>query len=254
MNNLMVRALNFSFGKTRILNDISFDLKPGRVVGLLGVNGAGKSTLLKCINRIHEPQKGVVRLGDRELNRLNRRDLAKIMAYVAQTPDSGNFTVYESVMLGRRPHLKWEASQHDIKVVDEMICLMGLEKLASKRISNLSGGEVQQTMIARALAQKPQVLLLDEPTSSLDLANQLKVMTLIKNVVKDQGLMALVSMHDLNLGLRSLDEMLLLKNGQIQYQARPKEVTAQMINSVYGVEVKVGRVDQCPVVVPQNTV
>jgi iron complex transport system ATP-binding protein len=221
-------------------------------VGLLGVNGAGKSTLLKCINRIQKPQKGITRLGDRELNRLKRRELAKIIAYVAQTPDSGNFTVYESVMLGRRPHVKWEATEEDLKVTDEVIRLMNLEGLVAKPISNLSGGEVQKTMIARALAQRPRVLLLDEPTSSLDLANQCKVMDLIKGVVKSQGLMALVSMHDLNLALRSLDEILLLQNGQIHCQAKPEQITAQMISQVYGVEVKISQVDQHPVVVPNN--
>jgi len=247
---LSVNDIRFSYNSHPIIENVSFDLEKGRLLAILGVNGAGKSTLLKCLNRILRPRAGSVLLGSEDLHRLSQNAIARRMGYVPQHHPRMNLTVYESVLLGRRPHMGFTVSQTDYTTVDGILEQMGLSALALRPVSDLSGGEAQKVMIARALAQSPTILLLDEPTSNLDLKNQMEVMALIRSVVSSRGLMAIVAIHDLNLAVRFADHFLFIKDHRIHAMATGEELNAETIEAVYGVKVLIQEVSGHQVVVP----
>jgi iron complex transport system ATP-binding protein len=227
-------------------------MEQGQILAVLGVNGAGKSTLLKCLNKILRPGGGKVVLDGKDLLQMKRREVAKHLGYVPQKYGEEPLTVFDSVLLGRKPYIKWAAAENDFRVVEKVLRIMQLEEFAMRRVSELSGGETQKVMIARALAQEPQVLLLDEPVSNLDLKNQLEVMGLITRTVKDQGLSAILSIHDLTLALRFADFFLFLKNGRVHTFGDRSAVTPEVIYGVYGVEVILQDVQGYPVMIAVN--
>ncbi len=246
---LAVRDVHFRYNGMPVLEDVSFELQRGRILVVLGVNGAGKSTLLKCLNRILRPRRGVVLLDGREVGRMKGREVARRFGYVPQKYGQESLTVFDAVLLGRKPHLRWSVSERDYAVVDEVLGLMGLEGLALRPVEKLSGGETQKVMIARALAQEPEVLLLDEPTNNLDPKSQLETVRLIADAVRLKGLSAVVSLHDLNLALRLGDAFLLLKEGRVHGIVGREGLTREVIREVFGVEAVVAEVAGCPVVV-----
>jgi iron complex transport system ATP-binding protein len=247
---LSVDKIRFSYNSHPVLNDISFDVKNGSVLAILGVNGAGKSTLLKCLNRILCPQSGSVFLDKEDLHRLPQNAIARKMGYVPQKHTQLELTVYESILMGRRPRMGWTASKADYAVVEQILQQMGLSELALRLVSDLSGGEVQKVMIARALAQEPGILLLDEPTSNLDLKNQIEVMGLIRSVIEGRGIIAIVAIHDLNLALRFADHFLLIREHRVHGIADHDTLDATMIEQVYGLQVSMQEVSGHRVVVP----
>lgn len=247
---LSVEGLAFNYPSRTVLQDISFSISRGDFLAILGVNGAGKSTLLKCINRVLKPHAGTVFIKDDEVFKLSKRDLAKRIGYVAQRHESVRTTVFDAVLLGRKPYIQWEASGNDLEIAHEALKMLELEEYALRYLDELSGGEQQKVVIARALAQKPDILLLDEPTSSLDLKNQLEVAGIIKKVVKEQQMAAVVTMHDLNLAIRFADRFLLLKNGTIFAAGGPEVITPENIESVYSVPVRIKKIEEVPVVIP----
>lgn len=247
---LSVDDICFSYNSHPVLDDISFSVLKGRVLAILGVNGAGKSTLLKCLNRILRPKSGSVFLDKQDLFKLPRDAIARRMGYVPQQHSQPRLTVYEAVLLGRRPHMGLAVGKADYAVVEDTLERMGLSGLALRPVGDLSGGEVQKVMIARALAQSPTILLLDEPTSNLDLKNQMDVMGLIRSVVVDQGLMAVVAIHDLNLAIRFADHFLFLKDHCVHALADRNDLAAGVIEQVYGLQVQVAEVAGQRVVVP----
>ena len=247
---LNVDNIRFSYNSHPVIENVSFSLERGRLLAILGVNGAGKSTLLKCLNRVLRPQSGSILLGEENLHRLSQNAIARRMGYVPQQHPQTELTVYESILLGRRPHMGLTVGQTDYAVVDRTIQRMGLSRLALRPVCELSGGEMQKVMIARALAQAPAILLFDEPTSNLDLKNQLEVMTLIRGVVSDQGLMAIVAIHDLNLAVRFADHFLFIRDHRIHALVGRDELTAETIAQVYGVDVQIEKIAGHPVVVP----
>jgi len=247
---LEVDGIGFSYNSHPILTDIRFPLRSGEILGILGVNGAGKSTLLKCLNRVLHPKKGRVLLEDKDLLRMDRRKVARRMGYVPQRHPDTQLNVYESVLLGRRPHMGWTLSDTDHSMVEDILHRMGLDGLALRPVADLSGGEVQKVVIARALAQSPSVLLLDEPTSNLDLKNQLEVMGLVREIVTDQRLTAIVAIHDLNLALRFADRFLFLKDHRVHALLFKEKLSADIIGEVYGVEVTLNQIGAHRVVIP----
>ncbi|MFH0821425.1 MAG: ABC transporter ATP-binding protein [Pseudomonadota bacterium] len=247
---LSVDRLSFRYNGKTILQDVTFDLPPGRILGVLGVNGAGKSTLLKCINKVLRPAGGSVLVDGTDLLRLSGAAAARLVGYVPQRFGEDIVTVFDAILLGRKPHIKWTASDRDFQVVERLIKLMGLEEYALRPLSTLSGGEAQKVVIARALAQEPKVLLLDEPTSSLDLRNQLEVMNIVTNVVKSEGVSAVVAIHDLNLALRFVDFFLILKDGSVHAVGLKEALTPQVIEDVYGVHSILETVEGYPVIIP----
>ena len=247
---LSVADLCFSYNSHTVLDDITFRVERGKLLAILGVNGAGKSTLLKCLNRVLRPQRGSVFLDDEDLLELPQNAIARRIGYAPQHHARTRLTVYEAVLLGRRPHLGMVVGKADYMVVEETLHHMGLADLALRPVSELSGGEVQKVMIARALAQQPKILLLDEPTSNLDLKNQIEVLGLIRSVVDDRGLMAAVAIHDLNLALRFADHFLFIRDHRIYGIADRNTIDAPIIEQVYGLRVIMTEVAGRKVVVP----
>lgn len=247
---LSVENLSFRYPSRSVLRDIEFSIKPGECLAILGVNGAGKSTLLKCINRILKPQHGTVFIEKTDARKLAGIELAKRIGYVSQSSQSSRQTVFDTVMLGRKPYIKWDVTENDLEIVNNIIKMLNLEKYSLRYIDELSGGEHQKVIIARALAQEPRVLLLDEPTSSLDLKNQLEVVQLVKKIVKEKKMAAVVTMHDLNLALRFADKFVFMKNSEIFATGGLEVMNSENIKNVYSVSVKVKRCDDLPVVIP----
>ncbi len=247
---LSVNEISFRYNSRPVLQDVTFELPSGQIIGVLGVNGAGKSTLLKCINKILRPHGGSVALDGKDLLSLSGDAIARRVGYVPQRYSEDQVTVFDAVLLGRMPHIKWAAKDRDLSVVDRLLKLMGLEEYALRPVSTLSGGEGQKVIIARALAQEPKVLLLDEPTSSLDLRNQLEVMNLVATVVKTEGVSVVMAIHDLNLALRFVDRFLILKDGSIHAMGLKEALTPEVIEEVYGVHSILQMVEGYPVVIP----
>ena len=247
---LSVDRLEFGYHSRIVLKDISFALQKGEVFSILGVNGSGKSTLLKCLNKILKPVQGVIMLDNTDLSSLSRTDIACKIGYVTQKYESSRVTVYDAVLLGRKPYIKWGVSEQDLQITDRVLRMLGLESYALRYLNELSGGELQKVVIARAFAQEAQVLLLDEPTSNLDLKNQLEVLQIVRKAAQEQNIAAVVVMHDLNLALRFSDKFLLLKDKMVFAYGGREVITPENILSVYGVEVAVESIHNVPVVIP----
>ncbi len=247
---LSVNDVSFGYNSRHVLQDVTFDLPRGEILAVLGINGAGKSTLLKCINRILRPSGGSVLVEGTDVLTLKGDAVARRIGYVPQRFSEHQVTVFDAVLLGRKPHIKWAATEKDMRIVERLLTSMGLEEHALRPISTLSGGEAQKVIIARALAQEPKVLLLDEPTSSLDLRNQLEVMDLVSSFVRAAGVSAVVAIHDLNLALRFADRFLLLKDGSIHTTGPQQALTPEIIEAVYGVHSLMRIVEGFPVIIP----
>lgn len=239
-----VKNLSFSYGKNAVLTDVSFTAQAGECVGILGNNGAGKSTLITCLNRIRTPDGGEVLVDGRSLGDMGRREMARTIAYVAQKNALSQTTVFDCVLLGRRPYIKWAVSQEDLDLCADMICRVGLEKLQLRSVDELSGGELQKVMLARALVQQPRVLLLDEPTSNLDPKNQYEMLALVRQLAREQGITVLVVIHDLNLALRYCDRFYFLKDGCGYRYGGVESVDQETIETVYGVSARVVEIEQ----------
>lgn len=248
--NLQVDGLAFNYPCQKVLKNISFSMKRGECLAILGTNGAGKSTLLKCINKILKPQMGTMVIEKEDVRNCKQIDLAKKVAYVSQTNQSTTTTVFDSILIGRKPYIKWDVRKKDLQIVNETIKLLDLQKLALKNVDELSGGEYQKVLIARALAQETGVLMLDEPTNSLDLKNQLEVLALIKEIARIKNIMAIVTIHDLNLALRFAHKFILLKDGLIHATGGKEVITEENIAAVYDVSVTVEWINNHAVVIP----
>ncbi|KDE55887.1 ABC transporter ATP-binding protein [Methanoculleus sp. MH98A] len=247
---LSVDGLAFDYRSTPALSDVRFALGRNEVLSILGPNGVGKTTLLKCINTILTPKNGAILIDGREVLALNRVEIAREIGYVPQRCETGRLTVFDAILLGRRPHIRWNISENDLKVVDAAIRRLNLEALSLRYIDEISGGELQKVSVARAFVQEPRLLLLDEPTSSLDLKNQLDILRIVREAVREQPVSAVMTMHDLNLALRYSDGFIFLKEGTIFAAGGSEVVTPAMLREVYGVHVIVERHKGIPVVIP----
>ncbi len=251
---LDIAGLNFNYASRNILNDVNFSIAPGELLAILGPNGVGKTTLLKCINAMLKPVSGTVMVDDADVLRLDPHQIARRIGYVAQKSEPARLTTFDAVLMGRHPHIRWRVSDRDLKIVDAALKRLGLNDLALRYIDQLSGGELQKICIARALVQEPRLLLLDEPTSSLDLKNQIEILTIMRRVVEEHGVAGVMTMHDLNTALRYAHKFIFLKEGQIYAAGRTNTISAQMINEVYGIAVNIHHLDGFPVVVPHSEI
>ncbi|NWO24016.1 ABC transporter ATP-binding protein [Mogibacterium timidum] len=222
-----------------ILHDVGFSVNPGQFKAILGNNGVGKSTLLKCLNHILRPEKGSVQLHDENILEMCNRDVARRIAFVSQSVPSTEVTVHDFVMLGRRPYMKWSFTEEDHNIIHSAMNRLGIEHLKGCFISELSGGERQKVMLARALSQQPEVLLLDEPTSSLDLANQHHVLKLVRELCDKDSFAAVIVIHDINLALRYCDSFLLLKDGEVYADGGIEVLNADHLKAVYGIDAEI---------------
>ncbi|MEA4964425.1 MAG: ABC transporter ATP-binding protein [Oscillospiraceae bacterium] len=239
-----VQNVGFSYRAAQdVLIDISFDLEEGHCLALLGNNGAGKSTLLKCLNRILEPNAGVVAVSGRNVRNMKRGEIAKNLAYVAQHNEGGQLTVFDSVLLGRKPYIKMDPTAEDERIAWDAIHRMELDAFALRYVDELSGGELQKVVLARALTQQPRVLLLDEPTSNLDLHNQHEVMRTVREIADKDGILVIVVIHDLNLAVRYCDRFLFIRDGSIFEYGDSSVITDDVITQVYRIPVRVLEID-----------
>jgi iron complex transport system ATP-binding protein len=239
--NLTVNKLSFKYDGTQVLKDVDLEVQLGEMLSIVGPNGSGKSTLLKCINRILKTQQNTVLVDGEDTSKLNLKELSRIMGYVPQSStNTFPFTVFDIVLMGRKPYIHWSLSERDTEIVAEMLDFIGIGDLSMRHYNELSGGEQQKVIIARALAQQPQILLLDEPTSSLDIKHQLEILCILKSLAKTRHCSVIVAMHDLNLASRFSDRMLMLKQGCIFTVGTPDAVlTEENIESVYGIKTQV---------------
>jgi len=245
-----VRNLWYSYNSKPVIRDLDFESEMGELVFILGPNGSGKTTLLKCMAGILKP-KGAVLVEKVSIERISGRELARKLAYVPQRSDSGFLTVYDVVLLGRRPYMGFSPSEEDYRIVEEVLSLLDLKKFSYRRLNELSGGELQKVMIARALAQKPKILLLDEPTNNLDVKNQIEIMKLLRKIADEKEISVISTMHDLNLAAIFADRIVMLKNGRIFASGGLEVLTRENIREVYGIEVEVLRHNGRVLVVPQ---
>jgi iron complex transport system ATP-binding protein len=248
--NLKVKGIEFDYNHHPILDGVSFDLRPGEILGVLGVNGAGKSTLLKCINRILKPRAGSILLNEENVQKMRGKEIARHFGYVPQKYTEESLTVFDAVLLGRKPYIQWSASRGDLLIVEDILKRLQLEHLALRPVDRLSGGEYQKVVIARALVQEPEILLLDEPTSNLDLKNQLQVMNIITKAVRDYQISAMVSLHDINLAIRFVDHFLMLKEGKVRFLAPKEKIEPEDIEDIYGIKVMIGKINEHQVIIP----
>ena len=237
---LQIEELTFQWGPREVLKGVNFEIKENELVAVLGVNGAGKSTLLKCINRILTPASGKVVLCDEEITNFSPLELSRVMSYVPQTIRSSfSMNVFDVVMLGRRPHLTWRVGEQDMDSVSTTLQFLELEEFAFRRFDQLSGGERQRVIIAKAVAQDPNLFLFDEPTSDLDLKNQLQIMKKIRSILSSsetKPCSALVAIHDINIAARFADKILLLHEGGAHAFGAPGDVlNPKNIAEVFGV-------------------
>ena len=236
---LEVRQVGWSVEQKRIIQNISLEVQPRQFVGLIGPNGSGKSSLLKTIYRILKPDTGMVAIDEQDVWQLSPREVAQSMAVVIQESlTEFDFTAREIVMMGRLPFKKTfeTESEYDLQLTEEALRQVDLLQLADRHFLSLSGGEKQRLLIARALAQQPQLLLMDEPTNHLDIYHQLEILDLIKQL----RITALVALHDLNLAAFYCDHIYVLKEGRVVSEGVPQTIlTPRLIEEVYGVYAEV---------------
>jgi iron complex transport system ATP-binding protein len=248
---LKVRDVEFSYKSSKtVLEDIQMTVGANEVLTILGPNGVGKTTLLRCINGLLKVRNGTIMIDGEDLRRMSRVDVAKRIGYVPQRADVSQITVFDFVLLGRKPHITWDVSKKDIKLAKDIIDRLGLDELSLKYITEISGGELQKVQIARALVQEPKILLLDEPTSSLDLCNQHQIMSTIVDVVKRNDLTAIMTLHDINLALRYSDKFIMLKEGKIFAAGGHEVITPENIEAVYNLPVNVANYMGRPIIIP----
>ncbi|TMC68908.1 MAG: ABC transporter ATP-binding protein [Chloroflexi bacterium] len=254
MTTLHADAVTAGYGPRTVLDGCSLSLTRGEVVAIVGPNGAGKSTLLRCLAGLLRPRSGVVRLDGVDIGALLRRDLARRVAVVPQIFDTlFPFTVREVVALGRTARLGTfgGASPADRVAVDRAIADLGLGELESRRIDRLSGGERQRAVLAMALAQETDVLLLDEPTVHLDPAHQVAMLKLVRELACARGLAVAAVLHDLNLAGAMATRLVVLAGGRVVRDANAETVlSSELISDVFGPGLAVGRHDGRPVVLP----
>lgn len=238
----MIDVKNISYhyhGGQEVLKNINFTLERGQFLAILGNNGVGKSTLLKCLNRILKAESGAFLLDSENILKMSNHEIAQRIAFVSQNVANTQMTVHDVVMLGRRPYMKWGFTEEDHKIVHDAMHRLNLEPLRGRFLNQLSGGERQKVMLARALAQQPKLLLLDEPTSSLDIHNQYQVLKIVRDICHNDGLTAIVVIHDLNLALRFCDRFLLLRRGEVYAQGDYSVLSPETLKNVYQVDGKI---------------
>lgn len=254
MSMLTVNQLRVSYGKKEILHGLDFSLEKGTILGVIGPNGAGKSTLLRAISGVI-PFKGEVRIAGQDIRQMNEVERAQHAAFVPQARNlPAAFTAWEMVQLGRTPYLGFSGalSERDITIVRRSMEKVDSLELADRRLGSMSGGEQQRLLLARALAQQAPLLLMDEPTTHLDLSHQMKLLREVRALVETDGLTAVMALHDLNLVGRFSDQVLLIADGSLQAFGTPAEVlTAERLSEVYQLELQIIEREQAvPLIYP----
>lgn len=237
--NLRIKDLEFGYNSKKVLSGVCLDLQ-AEVSALIGPNGAGKSTLLKCLSGFLKSD-GEIWVDDEALKNIPRKELIRKIGYLPQDfPGAVSITVFEAVLLGRVHTLGWRIQNEDLTAALETLTALGIEHLAHRRLNELSGGQRQMVSIGQALVRQPEILVMDEPTNSLDIQHQLELFELIRCVTKSRRMTTILALHDLNLAARFSDNVVLLHQGKIRAAGKATEViTKEMLEEVYGIHARV---------------
>lgn len=253
---LKIDNIDFSYQSSKVLDGVTFEVKNGEFLGIMGPNGSGKTTLLRCISNVLSPQIGTVLIDGKSIQKLSRKEVARNIGVVPQTSTIDfTFTVSELVLMGRTPYTERFKSEstHDFKIAEDAMKLTNTLHLAERTFNELSGGEKQRVIIARALAQEPKILLLDEPTVHLDITSQFEILKLVKNLSKQKEIVVIAVFHDLNLAAQYSDRLILLDNGKIVSIGLPDKVlTPENIQKTYKIDAIVKRdsLTHTPIITP----
>ena len=239
---VVIEDVDFSFDEGKVLHKINVAIKEPGLVCIIGPNCVGKSTLIRCINKLLKPTSGKVVLGGKNIEELKYKDLSKFMGYVpVASNDFFPMTVMETVLMGRHPYQKWSYSEEDLKIVYDTMELMSIQHLAIRNFGELSAGQHQRAMIARGLVQRPDILILDEPTSNLDVRHQLVVIERLRDLAMESKFTIIMVSHDLNIASKYADKVIIMATPGIVYKVGTAEevLTAETIRYVYGVDCQI---------------
>ena len=242
---LAIENLRFRYSRRGplVLNGVDLELKDGEIGILLGKNGSGKTTLFKTILGIQRPESGSIRFDGEDLLKMNRRERARRIAYVPQAIHFGALSVYDTVLMGRVSYFGYKAGREDEDAVEAILRDMKLEDYAARNVEQLSGGERQKIAIARALAQEPRLLVFDEPTGNLDIANEQLILSEARRVAREKNIGILTSLHDLNQALELGDRFFFMKDGQIRHAGGTEIVTENVIFETFDAEVRIVEIE-----------
>lgn len=252
---MKLEAIDLSVGYRQrdVLSGVNLEINTGEIVGIVGPNGSGKTTLLRCLGAISAPSAGKVTLDNKPITQWHRSELAKSIAYVSQqTPSPFPVTVFDSVLMGRRPYVGWRPKSADLEAVSEALNLIGGQDLALRRMDQLSGGERQKVGIARAIAQNARIMLLDEPTTYLDLHHQLVVLDIVEQMRTERNMGIIMTLHDLNHAISTCERVAVVHEGKVRICGSTCEIDPELVERVYRVECECVTVAGTPVLVPQQ--
>lgn len=255
---LIVEGLSVCYGDKKILNDINFNIKSGEIATIIGPNGSGKSTLIKSVSRYLKPVSGNIYLDKVNINHINTKNIARNLAVLPQMKDvSSDISIEELVSYGRYPHIQFgkRLSKEDKDIITWSMEKTGLIEMKDRYVATLSGGERQRAWIAMSLAQKPKILLLDEPTTFLDICYQLEILELVKELNKTLGITVVMVLHDLNQAARYSDKLLVINNGKLWEYGEPcKIVSKELLKSIFKIDADIyeDKINNCPYFIPRK--
>jgi len=240
-SSVKIEDMTFGYDENIILENVNLEINRPGLLCILGPNGVGKTTIVKCMNKLLKPKSGHVYLNGKDVSTMSLLQVAQTLAFVPNSSSSVfSMSVAEAILMGRHPRAGWTTSERDIKVVDAAIDLMGLQEFSSRDIRQLSAGQTQRVLIARGLVQEPEILILDEPTSNLDVKYQMDVMRFLKAYARDRQIPVIMVCHDLNITAAYADRVILMYDRNVFADGTPSEVlTAENIKTVYNVEAEV---------------
>ena len=239
---ILLDGVSFRYtAESSVLDNITLEMGGAQVISILGPNGVGKSTLIHSINKILDPSEGTVFVDGKEVSDYSLKEMARKIGYVPySSSDTFPLTVVDTVLLGRHPHAGWKTTDEDLEIVFDVLEKLGIQDLSMRYFTELSAGQRQRVMLARGLVQKPKVIMLDEPTSNLDIKHQLGISRTLKDLSRDEGILVIMISHDLNIASRYSDNVILMHEGKIFDIGSPQKVlTVDNIRTVYGVNSRI---------------